>query len=482
MKEIKKDIDVVVVFKRVNKKVNKQYLTMFIPQFITAGKLDPKTMKFLDVIDQRTYNHLVVDEGDEYRYGLRINLRNLRALYKIKDIDELFATYLKELKQRKYYFKYKNEEAAVSNLIFVSKDKKYGDVLVEPDKDLDKILKSTDPYNDINKLISNIKDNVIGQDDAIEELVSVLWKNSRRDVKRNILLIGPTGVGKTEIMRTLEKKLNIPITIVDVSSFTQTGYKGDSVEDILKRIIMKCNGDIKRAENSIVVLDEFDKLAKKGLDDGGVATVGVQQELLKLLEDGEYVVELGDDFYSNKVTLNTKGMTFIVAGAFSDLFVEEKEHNSNPIGFNRTKISAPTPKYKKKITTEDIVNYGIIKEATGRLHNVIVLNQLTLENLVSIMKNPNNYMLNDNIKIFEELGITVHISDSVYEKIGKLALDKKTGARGLIGTIENLFSKASLDAKRNAEKYGYNSLEITDETVVDNSKYILKKVKKEEKR
>ena len=283
-------------------------------------------------------------------------------------------------------------------------------------------------------------------------------------------------------MRTLEKKLNIPITIVDVSSFTQTGYKGDSVEDILKRVIMKCNGDIKTAENSIVVLDEFDKLAKKGLDDGGVATVGVQHELLKLLEDGEYAVELGDDFYSNKVTLNTKGMTFIVAGAFSELFVEEKQYNSNPIGFNRTKLSAPTPVRKKKITTEDIVNYGIIKEATGRLHNVIVLNQLTLDNLVSIMKNPNNYMLNDNIKIFEELGITVHIADNVYEKIGKLALDKKTGARGLIGTIENLFSKASIDAKKNSEIYGYNYLEITGDTVEDNSKYVLKRIKKDEKK
>ena len=262
MKEIKKDIDVVVIFKRVNKKVNKQELTMFIPKFITVGKLDSKTMRFLDIIDQKTYNHLVVDDGDEYRYGLRINLRNLRALYGIKDIDELFDTYLKELKQNKYYFRYKNGEVAVSNLVFVSKDKKYGNVNIEYDKDLDKILKAADPFNDINLLISNVKDNVVGQDDAIEELVSVLWKNSRRDVKRNILLIGPTGVGKTEIMRTLEKKLNIPITIVDVSSFTQTGYKGDSVEDILKRIIMKCNGNIKMAENSIVVLDEFDKLAK----------------------------------------------------------------------------------------------------------------------------------------------------------------------------------------------------------------------------
>ena len=105
MKEIKKDSDVVVIFKRVNKKVNKQYLTMFIPQFITIGKVDPKTMKFLDVIDQRTYNHLVIDEGDEYRYGLRINLKNLRALYGIKDTDELFDTYLKHLKERKYYFR-----------------------------------------------------------------------------------------------------------------------------------------------------------------------------------------------------------------------------------------------------------------------------------------------------------------------------------------------------------------------------------------
>lgn len=478
MKEIKKDIDVVVIFKKIYKK----NLTMFVPKFITIGKLDSKTMKFRDIIDQRTYSHLVIGDGSEYGYGLRINLKNLRALYGIKDINELFDTYLKELKQRKYYFRYKNGEEIVSNLIFVSEDKKYGDILVEPDKDLDKILKSYDPFNDINKLISDIKDNVVGQDDAIEELVSVLWKNSRRDVKRNILLIGPTGVGKTEIMRTLEKKLNIPITIVDVSSFTQTGYKGDSVEDILKRIIIKCNGDLKKAKRSIVVLDEFDKLAKKGLDDGGVATVGVQHELLKLLEDGEYTVELGDDLYSNKVTLNTKGMTFIVAGAFSDLFVEEKQYNSNPIGFNRTKLDAPAPTRKKKITTEDIVNYGIIKEATGRLHNVIVLNQLTLDNLVSIMKNPNSYMLNDNIKIFEELGITVNINPSVYEKIGKLALDKKTGARGLIGTIENLFSKASLDAKRNTLKYGYNYLEITDETVVDNSKYVLKRIKKDEKK
>ena len=474
MKEVKNDIDVVVIFKR----ITTRNLTMFKPQFIILGHLNEETMEFLDVIDQVTYKHLVINSNCPYGYGLRTSFKKLKALYGINDIEELFSTYLKELKERKYYFRYK-EKVDVKNLIFISEDKKYGNPLIEKDKDLTRILKQLDPFYDINKLISNISTNIIGQDDAIEQLVSILWKNSRRENKNNILLAGPTGVGKTELIRTLEKTLNIPITTVDVSNFTKTGYKGDSVTDILVRAYNKCNGDINKVENSIIILDEFDKLAKTTSDD--ITTTGVQQELLKLLEDGEYTIELDDEiFYSNKVTIKTKGITFIVAGAFSGLFEEEEE--KRPIGINVNRNETPKAKKKKQITPEDLTKYGIISEAIGRLHNIIVLNQLTLENLITIIKSPNSYILNDNIKIFEELGITVHIDESVYPKIAKIALDKKIGARGLIGTIENLFSKAALDAKRNSEANGYNYLEITEETVQDNNKYVLKKVKKEEKK
>lgn len=474
MKEVSKNVDIAVIFKKITNK----NITLFEPKFITIGRLNKETMQFTDLIDQVTYNHLVNQSDTPYHYGLRIKLKDLMELYGIDDRKELFKTYLKELKQRRYYFAYANGKINNNNLVFISEDKKYHTTLKEQDKDLTRILNINDPFYDINKVIANIKDHIIGQDEAIEELISILWKNSRKENKNNIMLIGPTGVGKTELIRTLEKSLNIPITTVDVSNYTKTGYKGEDVTDILKIALSKCDGDINQLENSIIVLDEFDKLAKKAQNDD-VTTTGVQHELLKIIEDGEYTIELGDGtFYTNQVTINTKGITFIVAGAFSELFEEEKI--SRPIGIGaKPNVVVPTSK-KKVITTDDLSRFGIISEIIGRLHNVIVLNPLSLENLISIMKNPNYYALNDTIKLFDELGIKVQIHESVYEKIAKLALDKKTGARALVGSIENLFSRASLDAKRNSLTKGYNYLEITDETVLDNNKYILKKIKKEQ--
>jgi len=475
MKEIKKDIDVVVIFK----KIPTTPVTLFKPQFVTVGRLNKETMRFTDVIDQTSYSHLIANGDSEYRYGLRINLKTLREIYGIHELSHLAKVYLKELKQKIYYFGYK-EKTNMDSLVFVSEDRKTHALLQESDEDLVELLKRNNPFNDINKLISNIRSNVIGQDDAIEELISVLWRNSKRENKNNILLMGPTGVGKTEIVRTLSRYLtNTPIITVDVSNFTKTGYKGQDVTDILKQAIQECGGDISKVENSIIILDEFDKLAQRGMNDE-VTTLGVQQELLKILEDGVYNIELGDGiFNSEQVSINTKGITFILAGAFSDLF--EEKPKEKVIGITTQKNVEQVPVIKKKtIAPEELTNFGIIPEAIGRIHHVIVLNSLTKDNFITIMKNPDYHVLKDNIRIFEELGIRVKINENVYSKLAQVALEKKTGARALIGSVESLFSKASLEAKKNIDKMGYNYLEITEDTVLDNSKYILKKVKKKE--
>ena len=477
-KKINKPLEVVVLF---DSKELRNGLTVYEPKFIDVGYFNEEKMEFTD-LDNNIFKHFIMKDEFDLGFGLRMKLSELREIYPIKDLKLLFKVYLKELKQRRYYFAHKSlEEREIKDLLFVSEDKKYHTILEEKDVDLEKILKATDPFLDINKLISNINGNVIGQDEAVEEIVSILWQNSKRKNKRNTLLIGPTGVGKTELIRTLKKFLvNVPITTVDVSNFTKTGYKGDSVTDILIRALNQFDGDIYKLEHSVIVLDEFDKLAKSGNDD--ITTTGVQHELLKILEDGEYTLELGDGvFNSDKVTVNTKEISFILAGAFSGLFEEEKV--SRPIGLGYNYDEKPKEVKKKKITSEDLKKFGIIEEAIGRIHNIVVLNSLTEENLISIMKNPNSYILNDNLKLFEELGVTVHIRDGVYKKIAKMALDKHTGARGLIGTVETLFSKASLDAKKNVDSRGYNYLEITEDTVLDNRNYILKKVltKREDK-
>ena len=471
--------EIAVIFERIDKEGR---VTIFYPRKVVLGESDKKRKVFITA-EGEEYSYMATTQ-EQYGFGLRQQVGELNKKYHKKTLQQLLKEYSQELKKYVYYF---TGDKRGHNLELVCEDE-FENIHKINDKDLESLKKHIlkqqpnvqEECDDIKvnakELINEIKKKVIGQDDAIEDIVSIIWQNSKSDRKQNILLLGPTGVGKTEIIRIIAKKLNIPMVVANASSLTQTGFIGKSIDDILLDILRKCNNNVKKAEKSIIVIDEIDKLAGNSLKNNDIATTSVQDELLKLVEDGEYVINISNDaLEKNNITINTKDITFIAIGAFSELLNTNKDDNyeKQQIGFGTHNIKAQ--KKSKKLTTNDLVNYGLKQELIGRFTNVIELNPLTKENLIAIMKNPNEELIKNKIKLLNSLGINVKIEESVYEKLANIAIKKNTGARGLIGTVDNLFVKAMTEISQNENIY--EDLTIDDRTIDNPKNYTLVKKK-----
>lgn len=472
----KKPIEIAVIFKR---KENKDGISVFIPQKIVLGNIsETKDYNVFQDINGTIYKHISIIDSKACGFGLRITLKELREIYQIKSTKELFSTYLKHLKQYNYYFTFPSlEDVDIEKLTFVAQDKKYDNMDIMLDMDFELIKKaSKETINiDTNQLINKIKSKIIGQDEAIENIVSIIWQNNRSNRISNMLIIGPSGTGKTEIFRLIANELKKPMVIANAASMTQSGYVGESVDEALKNLLNVCGGDVKKAEHGIIVLDEIDKLAKNGLSGEKVATSGVQDELLKLTEDGTYHLKMGEWPEEKTISINTKNIMFIGVGAFADLEVKQIP-DKKICGFGQ-KQEEPIIEKNNKITTEDLIKYGLKPELVGRMPIIIQFNPLTKENLIQIMKNPNNDTINEKFKILSELGIVPTIDESVYDKLAEIAIKKGVGARGIVGSVETLFSKAMLEVSKNESDY--SELIITNETIENPKSYKL--VRKKEK-
>ena len=314
-------------------------------------------------------------------------------------------------------------------------------------------------FSDINlmkpkEIKSFLDDYVIGQDGAKQVLSVAVYNHykritSRRNMdvdvqKSNILMLGPTGSGKTYLAQTLAKVLNVPFAIADATALTEAGYVGEDVENILLKLIQSADYDISRAEYGIIYIDEIDKIAKKrNSSQRDVSGESVQQGLLKLLEGSEVEVPVGANSKNAMVpltTVNTKNILFICGGAFPDLegIIKERLMHKTSMGFNaELKDQYDNDKdILSKVTVEDLRNFGMIPEFIGRLPIIFTLKGLDKDMYVKILKEPKNAILKQYQKLLALDEVKLDFDDGALEAIAEKAMKKETGARALRAIIE----------------------------------------------
>jgi len=320
-----------------------------------------------------------------------------------------------------------------------------------------------------------LNDYIVRQDEAKEILATKICTHFNRirftehtkgrnrydgvgHIKNNILMIGPTGVGKTYLIKLIAKKIGVPFVKGDATKFSETGYVGGDVEDLVRDLVYEANGDIEGAQYGIIYVDEIDKIASSNnLIGPDVSRTGVQRALLKPMEETEVDLKVPHDPISQleaiehyrktgkreKQTVNTRNILFIMSGAFGGLEdIVKKRLNREGIGFGaEIRSKDERVEYLKQVKAEDLIAYGFESEFIGRLPVSTVFEKLEVDDLYAILKNPNNPIVLGKKKDFKSYGIDIQFEDQALRDLAVKAFEEKTGARGLVSAVEKVLLK-----------------------------------------
>lgn len=353
-----------------------------------------------------------------------------------------------------------NPPKGFPNIRFVNISDLQGEGGIPNKQKLKKKKKSDKPILDIknipapHKIKASLDEYVVGQEKA-KKVVSVAVYNHYKRVatntmddieieKSNMLMIGPTGCGKTYLVKTLARILDVPLAIADATSLTEAGYIGDDIESVLSKLLAAAGNDVEKAQMGIVFIDEIDKIAKKqNTNSRDVSGESVQQGMLKLLEGADIEVPVGANSKNAMVpltTINTRNILFICGGAFPDLdeIIKQRLTKQSSIGFNATLKDAfdKEKNIHSRVTIEDLKKFGMIPEFLGRLPVIFTLDGLTEDMLVSILNEPKNAILKQYHKLLALDEVDLRFDESALRAIAKKAMEKDTGARALRAIIE----------------------------------------------
>lgn len=420
----------------------------YYPYKLVRGYYDNQLCAFIDT-DSTVYTH-IINDPENFGYCGRENIEDLKKQY--KHLPLTIIKKIKLLSSRRYTYNFSLLEDNVPAILSGKKKKeelsllldddiiafycelypKFIDILMGKEASYEEKIENDEFNVDIKKLYQKVSERVIGQDEPIKKIITAIWKQYNgfsQDKSRNILINGSTGVGKTEIFRVITSILDVPCVMVAATGYTAGGYVGGNVEDMLVALVNKANGDVKKAQRGILIIDEIDKLSESDKSSSQVNKKDVQDALLKLLEDGKYYISLKDDpIEPRTIEFDTKQLMVVGMGSWSNVDLTP----SKSVGFNSTEEK----KTYQGITREDFVKNGMREELIGRFSEIIQMNPLTEKDFISILKNVKTNILNLNKEFLAKKNVELQFDEEVLKKVAAKAAKGKYGARSLDEIVE----------------------------------------------